>query len=86
MNIRGEKMKKLAIYLLMTLSLLMVSFTLFSKIFDKICSFLQFPFSAAFPHCAKRAAGKVKRERHGNIFAERARFFLRTVDSFFRMW
>ena len=32
MNIRGEKMKKLAIYLLMTLSLLMVSFTLFSKI------------------------------------------------------
>ena len=32
MNIRGDKMKKLAIYLLMTLSLLMVSFTLFSKI------------------------------------------------------
>ena len=32
MNIRGDKMKKLAIYLLMMLSLLMVCFTLFSKI------------------------------------------------------
>lgn len=31
MNIRGEKMKKLAIYLSMMLSLLIVCFTLFSK-------------------------------------------------------
>ena len=31
MNIRGDKMKKLAIYLLMMFSLLMVCFTLFSK-------------------------------------------------------